>query len=50
MPSTITEPVTARLKLADHEALRVVAHREGTTVSALISRLVATAVPRLTGK
>jgi len=38
--STVTEPVTARLLISDAEALRSAAVKRGTTVSALIARLV----------
>lgn len=47
MPSTITVPVTARMRPSDHEALRRAARKQGTTVSALIARLVAEARPHL---
>jgi hypothetical protein len=47
MPSTITTPVSARLRPSDREALQSLAYRHQTTVSALIARLVSDALPQL---
>ncbi len=45
MPSTVTEPLTARLRVDDVAALREVARRDGVTVSTLVRRLVWACLP-----
>jgi hypothetical protein len=40
MPSTISQPVTARIPLADVDRLQRAAEREGSTVSACIAEFV----------
>jgi hypothetical protein len=47
MPSTITEPLTARLRVDDVIALHEIALRDDTTVSTLIREIIAGNVPRI---
>jgi hypothetical protein len=47
MPSTVTDVMAFRPTIADAELLRAIANREGTTVSAVIRRIIREAAPRL---
>lgn len=47
-PSKASRPVTARIANADHDALRDLAKRRGTTVSASISEAVRTHLAKVT--
>ncbi len=50
MPSTVTTPAGTRIPNDDATTLRELASRDGVTVSALISRIIGEALPKLTAE